>query len=283
MNASPIITGTDGSDVSLRAVEWAAREAALRGAPLRIVSVAAMPPRMSWGTHSGPPSVADLIHKSAEQSLTAAAERGLEVSTALLTGAPALAMAEAATGARMMVVGSRGGGGLAALLLGSVSRHVAFHAECPVVVVRDEPPIVHREIVVGVRDLDQPCALGFAFDEARLREARLHVVFAWQFFLPVMRLTGTERPGAHMHGVSPEAARWLADLIAPWRQKYPDVHVIEDSVHAPASRILVGASARADLVILGRNGPPSSGNAGSSAVAHAVLHHAHCPVAVIPE
>src|SRR5689334_8896298 len=127
MNASPIITGTDGSDVSLRAVEWAAREAALRGAPLRIVSVAAMPPRMSWGTHSGPPSVADLIHEATEQALAAAARRaaetepGLEVSTALLIGAPAQAMAEAATGARMMVVGSRGGGGLAALLLGSVS------------------------------------------------------------------------------------------------------------------------------------------------------------------
>lgn len=289
MDASPIITGTDGSDVSLRAVEWAAREAALRGAPLRIVSVPAMLPRMSWGAHSGPPSIADLIHEAAEQALTEAAARaaeaepGLEVSTALLTGAPALAMAEAATGARMMVVGSRGGGGLAALLLGSVSRHIAFHADCPVVVVRDEPAVVHREIVVGVRDLDQPCALGFAFDEARLREARLHVIFAWQIFLPVMRLTGTERPGADVHGVSPEAARWLADLIAPWRQKYPDVAVIEDSVHAPASRILVGASARADLVILGRNSPPESGNAGSSAVAHAVLHHAHCPVAIIPE
>lgn len=89
--------------------------------------------------------------------------------------------------------------------------------------------------------------------------------------------------GADVHGVEPEAARWLAELMAPWRQKYPDVSIVEDSVHAPACRILVGASARADLVVLGRNGPPASGNPGSSAVAHAVLHHAHCPVAIIPE
>ena len=289
MDDSPVIVGTDGSETSLRAVEWAAREAELRGRPLRIVSVPALLPRMSWYRHSGPPSVTDLIHEAAEQALTRAAVRaaeiepGVKVSATLLTGAPARALTAACEGASMLVVGSRGGGGLTALLLGSVSRDVALAAECPVVVVREESMAAHRQIVVSVHDLDQPNALGFAFDEARRRQARLQVIYAWQLFLPVMRLAGTERPGADVHGVEPEAARWLTELIGPWRQKYPDVEVAEDSVHAPASRILVGASARADLLVLGRSSPPEFGNPGASAIANAVLHHAHCPVAVIPE
>jgi len=289
MDGIPVIVGADGSETSLRAVEWAAREAVLRGLPLRIISVPPLLPRMSWYHHSGPPSVTDIIHERAQQALAEAAGRavaiepGLAVSTALLTGAPARVLARQAAESAMLVVGSRGEGGLAALVLGSVSREVAFAAVCPVVVVREESMAAHRQVVVSVHDLDQPNALGFAFDEARRRKARLHVVYAWQLFLPVMRLAGTERPGADVHGVEPEAARWLAELIGPWRQKYPDVEVAEDSLHAPPGRILVGASARADLLVLGRSSPPDFGNAGSSAVAHAVLHHAHCPVAIIGE
>ncbi len=289
MDDSPVIVGADGSEASLRAVEWAAREATLCGRPLHIVSVPPLLPRMSWYQHSGPPSVTDIIHERTEQALAEAAARaaaiepGIAVSTALLAGAPAAVLTEQAARAAMLVVGSRGGGGLTALLLGSVSRDVALVAQCPVVVVREESMAAHRQIVVSVHDLDQPNALAFAFDEARRRQARLHVIYAWQLFLPVMRLAGTERPGADVHGVEPEAARWLAELIGPWRQKYPDVEVAEDSVHAPAGRILVGASVRADLLVLGRNSLPEFGNSGSSAIAHAVLHHAHCPVAVIPE
>lgn len=107
----------------------------------------------------------------------------------------------------MLVVGSRGGSGFAALLLGSVSRSVAFAAECPVVVVREESMAAHRQIVVGVHDLHQPNALGFAFEEARLRQARLHVAYSWQLFLPAMRLAGTERPGADASEVAPVAGR----------------------------------------------------------------------------
>jgi hypothetical protein len=102
------------------------------------------------------------------------------VETALLPGSPASALTEAADDASMLVVGSRGGGGFAALLLGSVSRYVATRAESPVVVVREETMAVHHEVVVGVRDLDQPAAIGFVFQEAALRKARLRAVHAWQ-------------------------------------------------------------------------------------------------------
>jgi len=193
-------------------------------------------------------------------------------------------LAQTADGAAMLVVGSRGGGGFAALLLGSVGRDVAFTADCPVVVVREEAMAGHRQVVIGVHDGPQASALGFAFEEAQRRLARLQVVYGWQIFLPGLRPGRGGEGGSDAQRGTPEAARWLAGLIAPWRQKYPAVDVTEDSVHASPSRVLVGASARADLVVLGRDGGgPDSGNAGSGALAHAMLNHAHCPVAIIPE
>ena len=290
MADSHVIVGTDGSGVSLRAVEWAAREAALRDRPLRIVSVPALPPRMSWYQHSGPPAVADIVHERAEEAVAGAAARaaavepGVAVSTAVLPGAPSDVLAQTADGAAMLVVGSRGGGGFAALLLGSVGRDVAFTADCPVVVVREEAMAGHRQVVIGVHDGPQASALGFAFEEAQRRLARLQVVYGWQIFLPGLRPGRGGDGGSDAQRGTPEAAKWLAGLIAPWRQKYPAVDVAEDSVHASPSRVLVGASARADLVVLGRDGGgPDSGNAGSTALTHAMLNHAHCPVAIIPE
>jgi nucleotide-binding universal stress UspA family protein len=291
MERKVVVAGTDGSDQSFRAVEWAAREAVLRGAALRIVSVPTLSPRMAWQRpqHGTPDAVADAIHEAYERALATAADRiaeiepGLPVDTALRSGPPARALCEAAADASMLVVGSRGGGGFPALVLGSVSRYVATRARCPVVVAREETMTTHREVAVGVRGLDQPAAIGFAFEEAALRRARLRAVHAWQWFLPEMRLTGTERPGADARDVTSEAAEWLTGLLSFWREKYPEVDVIEDVVHARPGRVLAGASARADLIVLGRDTTEDSLRWGTDAVTHAVLNHAHGPVAVIPE
>src|SRR5258708_5272248 len=118
MAAKPIVAGTDGSEESLRAVDWAAREAALRGVPLRIVAAAA------GGAAGG--------------------GGGVLLDTDEGGGASADAIVASGSGALMLVVGSRGVGAFTALLLGSVSRYAASHASCPVVVVRDEPPAPHR-------------------------------------------------------------------------------------------------------------------------------------------
>ena len=143
MSVKPIVAATDGSEESLRAVDWAAREAVLRGAPLRIVSSAALLPRM-MDRHDGPglEDVTDVLLDNRDRALAAAAARAAEVSPDLLVdtdhlpGAPALAVTESGSGALMLVVGSRGVGAFTALVLGSVSRYAATHAPCPVVVVR---------------------------------------------------------------------------------------------------------------------------------------------------
>jgi nucleotide-binding universal stress UspA family protein len=292
MAENVIMAGTDGSDRSLQAVEWAAHEAALRRAVLRIVSVPALPPLMSWqrAPHGTPDAVAQVLRHSCDQALATAAARAAEVepcvsvATARLSGRPAEALAGAAADAAMLVVGSRGTGGFAALVLGSVSRYVATTAQAPVVVTREVNVPEHDEVVVGIQDLDQPASIGFAFEEAMLRKARLRAVHAWPWFLPEMRLTGSERPGADAREITAEAADWLADLLMFWRERYPEVEVIEDAMHAQPGRALAGASARADLVVLGRNDLDGmTGGLGTGAVIHAVLHHAHCPVTIVPE
>ena len=96
-------------------------------------------------------------------------------------------------------------------------------------------------------------------------------------------MTGTERPGADARDVTAEAAGWLADLLTFWREKYPDVEVIPDVAHASPARALAGASARADLVVLGRNSVDDSWQPSTGATANALLSHARSPVAIVPE
>ena len=122
MSAQPIVAATDGSEESLRAVDWAAREAVLRGAPLRIVAAAALLPRMIGGhAMSDYETVTDIIRTHRDQALAGATERaakaapGLLVDADRLDGAPAHAVTEAGSGAQMLVVGSRGVGAFAAV------------------------------------------------------------------------------------------------------------------------------------------------------------------------
>ena len=129
MTAGPIVVATDGSEESLRAVDWAAREAELRGLPLRIVSAAALPPRMAeHTTAAGVATVADTVVSDRDRALAAATQRATAAAPDILVdadglgGAPARAITEAGSGASMLVVGSRGMGAFTALILGSVDR-----------------------------------------------------------------------------------------------------------------------------------------------------------------
>jgi len=271
MKVKPIVAATDGSGESLRAVEWAAREAVRHAAPLRIVSAASLPPRMT-GLQVRPERdyVADLIHAELNQALDAAATRsaraapGLLIVTDPLAGPPAQAVTESGSGALMLVVGSRGAGAFTAMTLGSVSRYAAAHAVCPVVVIRDPNPVPSAQVCVGVGNLeDCPGSLTFAFEEAGLHKASLLAVHA------------CPAPDAA------EAAAQLAELLESWREKYPGVPVSHQVVPGHPARALIGLSVRADLVVMGSHaGHP--GPHGPGRVRHAVLSHAHGPVAVVP-
>ncbi len=289
MTAKPIVAATDGSEHSLQAVEWAARESVIRSAPLRIVSAAEALPRMSAGPSGADvDTVTDVLHHIRDQALAAAAARaaaaapGILIDTDVLTGAPAEAVADSGSGALMLVVGSRGAGAFTALIFGSVSRYAASHASCPVVVVRDVPPSPHQLVGVGLGDLDtSAAALTFAFEEAVARKASLTVIHAWETPPVDIARAGESFAGPSRQHVEEAARKQLGGFLDSWRSKYPDVNVSQDLVHGHPARALVGLSARADLVVIGRH-DRHTGLPGPGAVRHAVLNHAHGPVVTVP-
>jgi nucleotide-binding universal stress UspA family protein len=303
MAAKPVVVGVDGSEEALRAVEWAALEAERRKSSLRIVSVPNMPPRMR--PSQGPtPTVSTELQEFSTHAIDVAVTKtreiapGLAVETRLLYGPPALVITDSGSDALMIVVGARGVGGFTALLLGSVCRYVAMHAECPVAVIREQADAVHREIVVGVHDLNGTTgALAFAFEEAALRHAELVAVHAWHHFLPALtsathakdatHVTDPTPPDATGHvaepgAISADATKDLGDLLVSWRDKYPGVSVRPDVVRGHPAQVLSEYSARADLVVIGRHGGTSGARPAVGSIQHAVLNHARGPVAVIP-
>ena len=193
MATKPVVVGVDGSEESLLAAEWAALEANRQRLPLRIVSAPAMVPRIH-ASMASPATAASVLRGASARALRTAVTRaeevapGLEIATDLLSGPPALAVAGSGSGAAMLVVGARGAGGFAAMILGSVSRYAALRATCPVIVVRQASMAVHREVAVGVRDpQDATEALTFAFEEATARHADLVAVHAWYWFPSALR------------------------------------------------------------------------------------------------
>ena len=292
MATKPVVVGADGSEESLRAVEWAALEARRHSSPLRIVSASAQVPRMHT-LGASPTVIANALRGIAARALDAAITRseevapGLPVTTGLLSGPPALVVAKSGAAASMLVVGARGAGGFAAMVLGSVSRYVATRAPCPVVVVREESMAVHREIAVGIRDpQDSTEALAFAFEEATLRGADLVAVHTCYWFPPALRFPAAgeaaELPPADPDRIAAEAADRLAITLGTWREKCPQVRVRHDVIHGHPARVLASYSARADLVVLGRHSHPEGMGPGIGSIQHAVLDHAHGPVAIIP-
>ena len=289
MAAKPVVAGTDGSRESMRAVEWAAREAVLRGAPLRIVSAAGLLPRMI-GSHgmSDHDTVADLLRQDRDRALVSAAERaaetapGLLIDTDPLTGEPAQAVTESGAGALMLVLGSRGVSAFTAMVLGSVSRYAAIHASCPVVVVRDETTATHKQIGVGVGDPESSAAaLEFAFEEAALRKASVMAIHAWHTPEFDISRAGPVPSVPAAQVLEAAVARDLTALLDSWREKYPDVPVSQDVMHGHPGRALVGLSARADLVVIGRRSTHTTVH-GPGTVTHAVLNHAHGPIVTVP-
>lgn len=274
---TPIVAAVDGSEESMRAVQWAAQEAYQHQTPLRIVAAPEIPRLIR---HYGTPAVPRAAFEVASLALADAAVRaeelapGLDIDTRLLpVGPEAVAVTDSGRYARMLVVGARGTGGFPAVLLGSVSRYAAMHATCPVVVVREESDAVHREIVVGVGEPDRAAdALALAFDEAARRGATLVAAHAWHW------------PADGIGPVQAEAedSEILAEMLETWRRKYPAVTVRQDMVRANPAQLLASYSIRADLVVIGRHGQPGGRVPVIGAVQHALLQHARGPVAIVP-
>lgn len=298
MIRQPIVVGYDDSPASRAALAWALRTAQGRHAEVLLVNAArTFPPIVAGhGDFVAPPreiaTEAGMETLQAGALLAARLAPEVTVTTLLVEDAPAAALLSVLGRAELAVVGSRGHGGFTELVVGSTSLKVANRAPCPVVVVPAkkeaaplEPGPEAGRVVVGVDGADHGSGdvLAFAFEEASWRHTGLTAVHAWQepyFDLPGKGAAVPKR--IQVEEFQAEERRQLAELVSGWAEKYPDVDVRCDVVAQSPAAVLAAASTGAELVVVGsrgRGGFHSVLMLGS--VSHAVLHHAHCPVAVV--
>jgi nucleotide-binding universal stress UspA family protein len=291
MTDKPIVVGYDWSPGAEAAQRWALDEAGRTGAPVRIVHVFEWPLHVA-AVSPGPPGYPDAELRRetearlAEAASTAQAARpALDVSATVVDGPTILALLEQSRRARVMVLGNRGRGGFAGLMLGSVGVAVSAHAHSPVVVVRghERPADSGAPVVVGVDGSpDSLIAAGYAFEAAASRGVGVEAVRAWT--PPAAPWHTDVRPLAvDADELAASERHALTDSLAGWREKYPDVPVRTHIVAGGAARAMIGMSRSAQLVVVGSRGLGGFRGLLLGSVSQQLLHHADCPVAVVRE
>jgi len=283
MRTRHIVAGTDGSDGSKAAVRWAAREAQRRGTPLRIVHA------FDWEWHAARYNIGDEFldeaRRHADTVTAGAADEARSVAPAItvevhaLIGNPVPRLLESAADADLLVVGSRGRGGFASLLLGSVSQRLAAHAPCPIVVVRGHSRT--GPVVVGVDDsaaADQ--VLDAAFTAAADCGASLVVIRTYLPPTPLWLASDVSSVQVETPEQDAIELEQLENQLASWRGKYPEVPVEILVSHDSAAAVLVGVSKGAQLVVVGSRGHGALAGAFLGSTGMQLLHHSDCPVLI---
>ncbi|MBD3008826.1 universal stress protein [Streptomyces sp. 5-10] len=282
--ARPVTVGLDGSDESLAAAGWAAREARSRDAPLRLVNAWPGPEQkdLTPGREAAWQYWSERALRSARAELDADHPE-TTILTAQISGLPAPVLLAEAERAQLLVVGSRSIGAVAGFFLGSVGLELAARSMTPVVLVRaDGHEERHGDVVAGVEP-HEPCddILDFAFDAAARRDGVLRAVHADR--VPAIRGDAPWVVDVGLSDARKEAEHALGEVLAPWRDKFPEVRVFEEVASDSPARRLVTAAAGTALMVVGR-GPRRVGfGPRLGPVTQAVAHHAACPVAVVPQ
>lgn len=280
-----VVVGIDGSDSALDATRWAANEARARRCPLRVVIAVAWPA----GGQIGDPGLgryhSALVDAAREQVARAAevareAAPGLEVEQHVAIGFPVPLLLSESRRASLVVVGSRGLGGVAGLLLGSVAVGVAARAECPVAVIRGSVPAGpdRRPVVVGVDGSPlSERAVAFAFEAAATRGVPLVAVHTWWDTL----VDPLWEPMIDWAAIEGEENEVLAERLAGWCTKYPDVAVERVVRRDQPAHALLEQAGQAQLVVVGSRGRGDLRGLLLGSVSHALLHRAECPVVIV--
>lgn len=293
MSGTTIVVGVDGSEPSQQAVRWAAREAGARNVRLVLVhafDTAALP---ALRDGAGSEISIDEVEKKLAAESTALLDRAMTevertdptvaVETRWDRSDPAVALRSASAQAALVVLGWTGRGVLGTAL-GSVTLAVASHAECPVVVVRGETSREHEDLPVLVGVDGGPLsdvALAYAFDSAALHRDPLVALHTW---------TDADTRRAHLEtlfAASPwqtmrEAEeRALAERLAGWRERYPDVEVRTEIAQADPRKALAERSAQARLVVVATRGRGGFSGLLLGSTGLALIQHAGCPVMLV--
>lgn len=283
----PVLAGVDGSASALQAVRWAAERAQHLGRPLRLVLSSLWP----LVEHRVPPGVPKdyrdqlvaeelgRLQEAARQAREVAP--GLEVQERTSTGDAAAVLIAESEHAAEVVVGSRGLGGFVGMLVGSVAAALAQHAHCPVVVVRAEGE-PSGPIVVGVDgSAVGQAALEYAFDAAHRAGAPLLALRTWSDTDSGLLLAPPAGIILDWEAIEQDERQVLAEQVAAWTSKYPDVAVQQLTVRDRPARQLLELGRRARLLVVGSRGRGGFAGMLLGSTSRALLHHAPCPLAIV--
>lgn len=286
----PVVAGVDGSPSAMDATRWAARQAVRLGVPLRLLYVADLPPLNPHVDAAPPPSYAAAWLDSGRKWLAEAVDMAADavpeatIETDVRLGHTGDTLIEESRGASLVVLGTRGFGGFRRLLVGSVAATVAAHAVCPVVVLPAGTATVDTgDVVVGADGSPLGVeALGFGFEVAAAKRARLVAVRVWHESLADAAWSGLPVRD-ELGKVDEQERRALRTDLEPWREKYPDVEVVEHVVRAGRPmEALLDAARSAQLIVVGSHGRGVVSGTLLGSTSQALLHGVTtCPVAIV--
>ncbi len=285
----PVLVGVDGTPENEPAIGWAVAEASSRRRPLRLVYAYSWPGYLrTLPIYPVVPEVDQAEVTRAAQDLVARVVRrtaelapGVSVQGAAVEGLPALVLKAESEQAEVAVLGSRHLHAIGSAVLGSVGTGLAGRVGCPLVVMRGPAghPAEGARVVAGVDGSEaSEAVLGYAFDHACRYGVRLTAVLCWH-----------PRPASPVRWLPQAAAdarehanAWLSEALAGWREKYPDVPVSPVVIDDHPVPGLVAESTGQHLLVVGARSRHGLAGALLGSVSQGVLHHATCPVAVVP-
>jgi nucleotide-binding universal stress UspA family protein len=292
IDRQPIVVGVDRSTSALHAARWAADEAVRRRAPLRLVHAVNTSTPAYAGGLGYPQSFFDALESDGRQLLGEAetaihqAHPELDVAVELQAVDPVPALIEESGNARLIVLGSRGLGGFSGILVGSTAVALVAHGHCPVAVIRGtkpgEAPPFHGPVVVGVDGSPvSDSALAMAFDEASWRGADLVAVHTWLEFSSDSADAYARQFLVDWDAIETRERELLAQRLAGWQEKYPDVTVERVVTRDRPVRGLLERAADAQLLVVGSRGHGGLPGMLLGSTSQALIYHAPCPLLVV--
>lgn len=287
-----VVVAVDGSSASENAVRWAANTAMKRDVPLRLAASYTMPQFLYAEGMVPPQELFDELQAETMEKIEAAREIAHEVAPdikigyTIAEGSPIDMLLEMSNDVTMIVMGSRGLGGLSGMVMGSVSAAVVSHAHCPVVVVREDNPVNEQNkygpIVVGVDGSEvSQRATEFAFAEAQARGAKVVAVHTWMDMQVQSSLAGLAAAQQEWTTIEQEQTALLRENLEPMLSEYPEVEVEMVIARDRPVRALVDHAVDAQLLVVGSHGRGGFRGMLLGSTSRALLQSAPCPMVVV--